>query len=111
METDPVTVASLTLTHVNYVCFLKIWTTLTKLTPTQNPNDPFSYLSAWLALVPQALCVVYVSLIWASREIEILLMFAGQMACEVLNFGLKRYIREERPRRKLTCILDEMVPC
>ena len=66
----------------------------------QNPNDPFSYLSAWLALVPQGLCVVYVTLIWASREIEILLMFAGQMACEVVNFGLKRYIREERPRRK-----------
>ena len=102
METDPVTVASLTLTHVNYVCSLKFWITPIKLTPIQNPSDPFSYLSAWLALVPQALCVVYVSLIWASREIEILLMFAGQMACEMLNFGLKRYIREERPPRKWT---------
>ncbi len=27
-------------------------------------------------------------------------MFAGQMACEALNFGLKRLIREERPQRK-----------
>ena len=26
-------------------------------------------------------------------------MFTGQMACEGLNFGLKRLIREERPRR------------
>ncbi|EXJ93554.1 hypothetical protein A1O1_01946 [Capronia coronata CBS 617.96] len=26
-------------------------------------------------------------------------MFAGQMACEALNFGLKRLIREERPKQ------------
>ncbi|KAN0077475.1 Phosphatidic acid phosphatase type 2/haloperoxidase [Elaphomyces granulatus] len=74
--------ASLTLTHVHY-----------------NPRDPLSYLAAWLALVPQALCVVYVSVIWASREVEVLLMFAGQMGCEALNFGLKRWIREERPKQ------------
>ena len=61
-------------------------------------------MSAWLALVPQALCVAYVVLIWASREIEILLMFAGQMGCEVLNLILKRLIKEERPRRML--VLD-----
>lgn len=65
----------------------------------QNPRDPLSYLAAWLALVPQALCVIYVTLIWASREVEVLLMFAGQVGCEALNFGLKRWIREERPKR------------
>lgn len=65
----------------------------------QNPHDPLSYLSAWLALVPQALCVMYVTLIWASREVEILFMFGGQMACEALNFILKRWIKEERPKR------------
>jgi len=27
-------------------------------------------------------------------------MFAGQMACEALNFVLKRLIREDRPTRK-----------
>lgn len=27
-------------------------------------------------------------------------MFAGQMACEALNWCLKRYIKEERPQRK-----------
>lgn len=43
---------------------------------------------------------MYVTLIWATREVEILLMFAGQMGCEALNFGLKRWIREERPKRK-----------
>ncbi|KAL6243650.1 hypothetical protein RBB50_009643 [Rhinocladiella similis] len=79
---DDPALASLSLTHVRY-----------------NPNDPISYASAWLALVPQGLCVVYVSLIWASREVEIFLMFAGQMACEALNFGLKRLIQEERPQQ------------
>ena len=80
MEDPPL--ASLSLTHVHY-----------------NPNDPISYLCAWLALVPQGLCVVYVTLIWSTREAEVLLMFAGQMTCEALNWVLKRYIKEERPRR------------
>ncbi|KAL4954957.1 phosphatidic acid phosphatase type 2/haloperoxidase [Aspergillus filifer] len=74
--------ASLSLTHVHY-----------------NPEDPVSFFSAWLALVPQALCVVYVTLVWASREVEVFLMFAGQMACEALNFALKRIIKEERPKQ------------
>jgi dolichyldiphosphatase len=29
---------------------------------------------------------------------EVALMFAGQLACEALNFVLKRIIKEERPR-------------
>ncbi|KKK24148.1 hypothetical protein P175DRAFT_0559620 [Aspergillus ochraceoroseus IBT 24754] len=74
--------ASLSLTHVHY-----------------NPDDPLSFLSAWLALVPQALCVIYVTLIWASREAEVALMFAGQMGCEAVNFVLKRIIKEERPKQ------------
>ncbi|KAL4905311.1 hypothetical protein BDW74DRAFT_21281 [Aspergillus multicolor] len=74
--------ASLSLTHVHY-----------------NPDDPWSLVSAWLALVPQALCVVYVTLVWASREVEVGLMFAGQLVCEALNFALKRIIKEERPKQ------------
>ncbi|KAL4939575.1 hypothetical protein BDV06DRAFT_224895 [Aspergillus oleicola] len=74
--------ASLSLTHVHY-----------------NPEDPVSFFSAWLALVPQALCVVYVTLVWASREVEVGLMFAGQLVCEALNFALKRIIKEERPKQ------------
>ncbi|KLJ10758.1 dolichyldiphosphatase [Blastomyces silverae] len=75
-----VPLASLSLTHVHY-----------------NPDDPISLVSAFLALVPQAICIIYVTLIWATREVEVLLMFAGQMLCEGLNFFLKRLIREERP--------------
>ncbi|PSK45152.1 hypothetical protein B9Z65_2292 [Elsinoe australis] len=80
MEDPPL--ASLSLTHVHY-----------------NPNDPVSFLCAWLALVPQALCITYATLIWSTREAEVLLMFAGQMGCEGVNWILKRIIKEERPWR------------
>lgn len=69
------------------------------LTFPQDPTDPISYLCAWLALVPQGLCIVYATLIWSTREAEILLMFAGQMGCEAVNFALKRLIKEERPKQ------------
>lgn len=39
---------------------------------------------------------------WSTREIEVILMFIGQMTCEMFNFGLKRLIREERPQRTWT---------
>ncbi|GIZ37076.1 hypothetical protein CKM354_000053900 [Cercospora kikuchii] len=71
---------SLSLTHVRY-----------------DPNDVYSWISAHLALVPQALMISYVTLLWATREIEVLIMFAGQLGCEALNFLLKRYFREARP--------------
>ncbi|EEH33549.1 PAP2 domain-containing protein [Paracoccidioides lutzii Pb01] len=77
-----VPLASLSLTHVNY-----------------NPEDPLSYVSALLSLAPQAICVIYLTLIWATREVEVLFMFAGQMLCEAINFLLKRIIREERPQQ------------
>ncbi|ETS06174.1 dolichyl pyrophosphate phosphatase [Trichoderma reesei RUT C-30] len=76
------TLASLSVTHVYY-----------------DPNDYISLLCAYLALLPQALCVVYATLIFSTREAEICLAFAGQLACEALNFLLKRVIKEERPRR------------
>ncbi|KAF2755538.1 PAP2-domain-containing protein [Pseudovirgaria hyperparasitica] len=74
--------ASLSLTHVSY-----------------NPADWYSYMCAWLALTPQALCVAYAILIWSTREVEVISMFIGQMACEGLNWGLKRWIKEERPQQ------------
>lgn len=79
---DDTPLASLSLTHVYY-----------------DPEDNISYLCAWLALVPQALCIVYVTLIWSTREAEVALMFAGQLACEAANFVLKRLLKQERPSR------------
>jgi len=76
--------ASLSLTHVHY-----------------DPTSKISHACAFLALVPQALCITYATLIWSSREMEVLLMFAGQMGCEALNWVLKRFIREDRPAQML----------
>ncbi|KAI9727171.1 MAG: hypothetical protein M1828_007372 [Chrysothrix sp. TS-e1954] len=78
MESPPL--ASLSLTQVHY-----------------NPADPLSHLSAYLALLPHALFTVYLTLLWSTREFEILTMFAGQMACEGVNWGLKRYFKQARP--------------
>ena len=39
------------------------------------------------------------TLILATREAELVLLFAGQLACEGCNFALKRVIREHRPGR------------
>ncbi len=79
---DSPSLASLSLTHVHY-----------------DPADPISHACAYLALVPQALVITYVALIWSTREVEILLMFAGQMGCEAVNWLLKRTIKEQRPPR------------
>jgi dolichyldiphosphatase len=72
--------ASLKITHVFY-----------------NPSDPLSLVSAFLALIPQALMVIYVTLLYARREVDVLLMLAGQLGSEVSNLVLKRIIKEERP--------------
>jgi dolichyldiphosphatase len=101
MADDVAPLASLSLTHVYYVSPPP----LARLPPPartdpysrQDPADPVSYFCAFLALVPQALCVVYATLMWSTREAEVILMFAGQMACEAFNFALKRLIKEERP--------------
>ena len=63
-----------------------------------NPHDHFSLISAYLALIPQALMVIYVTLIYARREMEVVLMFGGQLLCELANWILKRLIKEDRPK-------------
>ncbi|PHH71815.1 hypothetical protein CDD82_6325 [Ophiocordyceps australis] len=78
--------ASLSLTHVYY-----------------DPNDGISLICAYLALVPQALCIVYATLVLASREAEVVLALVGQVACEALNLLLKRAIKQRRPRRFHDC--------
>lgn len=82
MENPPL--ASISLTHVQY-----------------DPTSHLSHACAYLALVPQVLMISYVTLVWSTREVEIAIMFAGQLACEALNWILKRYIREERPTQML----------
>lgn len=99
MSSDTAPLASLSVTHVYYVShLLTSSSSITNITK-QDPHDPLSLFCAYLALLPQALCVVYATLILTTREAEILLTFAGQFLCEVLNFLLKRLIKEERPPR------------
>ncbi len=47
--------------------------------------------------MPHALCVVYATLVWSTREAEVALLFAGQVSCEAANFALKRLIKQDRP--------------
>lgn len=70
-----------------------------ELTAAQDPTDPISYLCALLALGPQALCLTYAILLYVTRELEIGLMLAGQLACEALNLALKRTLKGARPPR------------
>lgn len=48
--------------------------------------------------MPQAIIIIYVTLVWSTREAEVTLAFAGQLFCEGVNFILKRIIKEERPQ-------------
>ncbi|SPN98927.1 related to CAX4 protein [Cephalotrichum gorgonifer] len=80
MSEDASPLASLSLTHVYY-----------------DPTDPVSLLCAYLSLLPQALMIVYATLLLSTREVEVLLLFTGQLACEAANFILKRVIKEARP--------------
>lgn len=82
---DEAPLASLSLTHVSY-----------------DPSDPVSLFAAYLSLLPQALMIVYVVLIYAQRELEIILALAGQLGCEAINYVLKRVIKEARPTGKET---------
>lgn len=63
----------------------------------QDPADPVSAAAAMLSLAPQGLVLAYVVLLWATREAELGLLFAGQMLNEAVNVVLKRIIQEERP--------------
>jgi dolichyldiphosphatase len=72
--------ASLDLTHVLY-----------------NDESHTSFVLALVTLSPILLMAAYASLVVQTREILIVNMWAGQMACEGLNWVLKSIIQEDRP--------------
>jgi dolichyldiphosphatase len=76
-------VVSLDFTHVYY-----------------DENDIVSLVFAWISLAPQALLIIYATLITSRREAETILLLGGQIGCELVNNYLKRVIKEERPRCK-----------
>lgn len=50
--------------------------------------------------------VSYATLSVAQRELEVLLMLAGQLACEGLNWVLKRCFKQQRPKRSSLSFLS-----
>lgn len=72
--------AALDLTHILY-----------------DPNSNFSLCLALLSLSPILLMPAYASLSFITRELVILEMWAGQLACEGFNYVLKHAIKQDRP--------------
>jgi dolichyldiphosphatase len=60
-------------------------------------DDTVGYALAALTLTPIFLVVAYVTLALSRRDLTTLVLGVGQALNEVLNFGLKRIIREARP--------------
>ncbi|KAK9455595.1 hypothetical protein V1511DRAFT_301295 [Dipodascopsis uninucleata] len=60
-------------------------------------KDIIAFFMAWLSLVPQFMCVMYLTLIFSRREAETILLLGGQILSEGLTSLLKIIIREERP--------------
>ncbi|CAI2183092.1 18439_t:CDS:2 [Funneliformis geosporum] len=75
---------SLSLTHVEF-----------------DPKDPFSYAFAYVTLSPLIIVISYISTIISRRELMMINMFLGQLTCEILNTGLKKWIKEKRPSDKI----------
>ncbi|CAO1617391.1 unnamed protein product [Parajaminaea phylloscopi] len=77
---DPERYAVLGLTHVQY-----------------DPADPLAKLLALVTLSPIFLLCSYVTIILYRRELTFINALIGQLACEGVNWGLKRLIRQPRP--------------
>ncbi|KAF9583076.1 Dolichyldiphosphatase 1 [Lunasporangiospora selenospora] len=74
------TLTSLSITHVQFA-----------------QDDILSKLFAYVTLSPLAIVCGYAAVILTSRDIKPAIMFAGQLANEVVNQILKRLVRQARP--------------
>jgi dolichyldiphosphatase len=63
-----------------------------------NKGDKLGAFLAVISLAPQSLLIVYSTLIFSRREIETILMFGGQVGCELMNEYLKRTLKQDRPK-------------
>lgn len=62
-----------------------------------NPKDFLSTISAFLALLPVEVVVIYLTLIYCRREVEVIFIYIGQIICHFLNIHLKEAIQQPRP--------------
>ncbi|KAF9431992.1 hypothetical protein BGZ76_011440 [Entomortierella beljakovae] len=78
------TLTSLSLTHVQFA-----------------QNDLISKLLAYVTLTPLCIICGYVAVVLTSRDLKPLVMFAGQLANELLNLALKHLVKQARPTEYL----------
>ncbi|KAF9189733.1 hypothetical protein BGZ50_000602 [Haplosporangium sp. Z 11] len=78
------TLTSLSITHVQF-----------------RQDDIFAKLLAYVTLSPLAIICGYAAVILTSRDLKPLVMFAGQLANEVVNQILKRLVKQARPTEYL----------
>ncbi|KAG0070972.1 Dolichyldiphosphatase 1, partial [Linnemannia elongata] len=74
------TLTSLSITHVQFA-----------------QDDILSKLFAYVTLSPLAILCGYVAVIITSRDLKPAVMFAGQLANELVNLILKRLVKQARP--------------
>lgn len=78
--------------------------TLTSLSLTHvlHGSDIYSKIFAHLTLSPLAITCSYVAVILTTRDLTVILMLAGQLLNECVNFVLKRLVKQARPTGKST---------
>ncbi|XP_021949754.1 dolichyldiphosphatase 1 [Folsomia candida] len=71
------------------------------LTHVEYPKgDIYGLVLAILSLLPLAIIVGFITLIFFRRDLHTITFFVGQLGNEVLNMVLKKVIREPRPMRR-----------
>ncbi|TDL26613.1 PAP2-domain-containing protein [Rickenella mellea] len=62
-------------------------------------DSPVSLAFALVTLSPVLLMASYAALAVVTRDLLIINMWAGQLACEAINLFIKRIVRQERPAK------------
>ncbi|KAF8943756.1 hypothetical protein BGZ47_005080 [Haplosporangium gracile] len=77
--------------------------TLTSLSLTHvlHGSDIYSKIFAHLTLSPLAITCSYVAVMLTTRDLTVILMLAGQLLNECVNFVLKRLVKQARPTEYL----------
>lgn len=76
---------------------LKSNTILSSKTHIHEPRNPLEMFLMLLEFLPLEFIVVYLTLIYCRREVELILMYIGQIICYFLNIHLKQKIQQPRP--------------
>lgn len=73
--------------------------TLTSLSITHvlHSSDIYSRIFAHFTLSPLAITCSYVAVMLTTRDLTVILMLAGQLLNECVNFVLKRIVKQARP--------------